>query len=94
MYESQTLEQEFVRLKLPWRPQDARDARALGHLLRAAADREWDQPRRKKGAGDLKSTLTSDTEMQSSEFLQLGFWFEYFLTMLPLLCFGMVMHIL
>jgi hypothetical protein len=41
---------------------------------------EWNQPRRKKfvavnkdekGVGDLKTTLTSDMEMQSLEFAQL-----------------------
>jgi hypothetical protein len=29
-------------------PQDVRDARAMGYLLRKAANREWKQPRRKK----------------------------------------------
>ena len=28
--------------------QDVRDARAVGYLLRKAANREWNQPRRKK----------------------------------------------
>jgi hypothetical protein len=37
---SQTLEQEAVKLKLPWIPQDVRDARAVGYLLRKAADME------------------------------------------------------
>ena len=46
--ESQTLKQEAVTLKLPWRPQDVRDARAMGYMLRKAANREWNQPRRKK----------------------------------------------
>lgn len=49
-----------------------------------------------KGVGDLKSVLTSDMEMQSLEFSQLGFGLalvQYFLTMLPSLCFGMVMYI-
>ena len=54
--------------------------RAVGYLLRKAANREWNQPRRKnfvavnedeKGVGDLKSALTSDMEMQSLEFSQL-----------------------
>jgi hypothetical protein len=36
------------KLKLPWRPQDVRDARAVGYLPRKAANREWNQPRRKK----------------------------------------------
>ena len=44
---SQTLEQEAVTLKLPWRLQDVGDARAMGFLLRKAANREWKQPRRR-----------------------------------------------
>jgi len=77
---SQTLKQVAGTLKLPWRPQDVQDARAMGYLLRKAADREWNQPRRKmfvavntdeKGAGALKTALTSDMEMQSLEFTQL-----------------------
>ena len=36
--ESQTLKQEAVTLKLPWRPQDVQDARAVGYLLRKAAN--------------------------------------------------------
>jgi hypothetical protein len=45
---SQTLEQEAITLKLPWRPQDVQDTRAMGYLLRKAANREWNPPRRKK----------------------------------------------
>jgi hypothetical protein len=60
-----TLKQEAVMLKLPCRPQDVQDARALGYLLR-------NQPRRKKcvvvnkdlkGVGDLNIALTSAMEM-------------------------------
>ena len=49
------------------------------YLLRNTANREWKQPRKKnfvavnkdeKGIGDLKTTLTSDMEMQSLEFAQ------------------------
>ena len=40
---SQTLEQEAVKLKLPWRPQDVRGARVTGCLPRKAANREWKQ---------------------------------------------------
>lgn len=52
----------------------------MGYLLRKAANREWKQPRRKKfvalnkdekGDGDLKTTLTSELEMESLEFVQL-----------------------
>ena len=48
--------------------------------MRKAANREWNQPRRKKfvtvnkdekGVEDLKTALTSDMEMQSLEFAQL-----------------------
>ena len=66
------LKQEAVTLKLPWRLQDVPDARAVGYLLRKAANREWNQPRGKKfvavnkdekGFGDLKTALTSDLEI-------------------------------
>jgi hypothetical protein len=36
--ESQTLKQEAVTLKLPWR---LKDARAMEYMLRKAANREW-----------------------------------------------------
>jgi hypothetical protein len=36
----QTLEQQVVKQKLPWRLQEVRDARAMGYLLRKAANRE------------------------------------------------------
>ena len=41
---------EAVKMKpgLPWRLQDVGDARAVGSLLRRAADREWNQPKREK----------------------------------------------
>jgi hypothetical protein len=69
-----------VKLKFTWRPQDVKDARAVGYLPRKTAHREWSQPRRKKfvavnkdekGVGDLKPALTPDMEMQSLEFAQL-----------------------
>ena len=37
---SQLLEQEAIKLKLPWRPHDVRDARAVGYLPRKAANRK------------------------------------------------------
>ena len=46
--ESQTLKQEAVTLKLPWRLKDVKDASAMGYMLRKAANREWNQPRRKQ----------------------------------------------
>jgi hypothetical protein len=45
---SQTLKEEAVTLKLPWRPKDVKDARNVGYLLRKAANSEWNQLRRKK----------------------------------------------
>jgi hypothetical protein len=45
---SQTLEQEAVKLKLTWRRQDVKDARAVGYLTRKADNRKWNQPRRKQ----------------------------------------------
>jgi hypothetical protein len=52
----------------------------MGFLLRRAANREWNPPRREKvvavnkdekGVGDLKTALTSIMKMQSLEFAQL-----------------------
>ena len=90
---------------LPWRPQDVKDARAMGYLPRRAAKRKWEQPRREKCAvvnrggksRELKSMLTSDVEMQSWESAQLVFALalvQYLLTVLSSLQFGMVMDIL
>ena len=62
-------------MKLPWRSQDVRDARDVSYLLKKAANREWNQLKRKKfvtdnkcekGVGDLKIVLTSDIEIQFS----------------------------
>ena len=78
MWGSQTLKQEAVTLKLPWRPHDAT---AVGYLLRKAADRVEpaqekevrysQQSPDEKGVGDLKTALPSDLEMQCLEFAQL-----------------------
>jgi hypothetical protein len=38
--ESQTLKQEAVTLKLPWRLKDVKDARVMGYMLSKAANRE------------------------------------------------------
>jgi hypothetical protein len=46
--ESQTLKQEAVTLKLPWRLKGVKDARTMEYMLRKAANREWNQPRRKQ----------------------------------------------
>jgi hypothetical protein len=76
----QTLKQEAGKLKLTWRLEDVKDARAMEYLPRKAANRKWNQPRRKKfvaanknekGIGDLKTALTSALEMQSFLFAQL-----------------------
>ena len=44
--ESQTLKQEAETMKLPWRLKAVKDARTMGYMLRKAANREWNQPRR------------------------------------------------
>ena len=44
---SQTLK-EAVTLKLPWRLKDVKDARAMDYLLRKAANKEWNQPKKKQ----------------------------------------------
>lgn len=49
------------------------------------------------GTADLESILTSDMEIKNLEISQLVFGLaliHYFLTMLPFLCFGMIMYIL
>ena len=51
---SQTLEQQATTLKLPWRPEGVRDDTAMGYLLRKAANKEWNQPRRKKFVSVIK----------------------------------------
>jgi hypothetical protein len=43
----QTLEKEAVKLKFTWRPQDLKDARTMGYLLRKATNGEWNEHRRK-----------------------------------------------
>jgi hypothetical protein len=52
--ESKTLKQEAVTLKLPWRLNDVKDARVMEYMLRKAANREWNQPRRKQFVADEK----------------------------------------
>jgi hypothetical protein len=42
------LQQEAVKLKLTWRPEDVQDTRAMGYLLSKADNRGWSQPRRDK----------------------------------------------
>jgi hypothetical protein len=59
-----------VKLKLPRIPQDVRNARLMGYLLRKAANREWNQPKRKKFIAiiNAEKNWTSDMEIQSLEF--------------------------
>jgi hypothetical protein len=33
---------------VPWKSKDVKDVRVVGYLLRKAANREWNQPKRKK----------------------------------------------
>jgi hypothetical protein len=42
------LKQKAVTLKLPWRLQDFQDTRAIGYLLKKTANKDWNQPQRKK----------------------------------------------
>jgi hypothetical protein len=56
-------------------------SRAIGYLLRKAANRKWNTGSRRKkfiavnkdvkGVGDLNTALVSDMQMQSLEFAQL-----------------------
>jgi hypothetical protein len=39
---------------LPWRPKDDKDAKALGCMLRKAANREGNHPRKKNFVADEK----------------------------------------
>ena len=39
--ESETLNQEAVSWKILWRLKDVKDSRAMGYMLRKAANREW-----------------------------------------------------
>ena len=77
----------------------------MRHLRRKAANREWNQPKRKKCVGGNKakrswrSEESFDIRHEDAEFgvCPAGFQLylnQYFLTMSPSLCFGMVMSIL
>lgn len=67
-----------VKLKavLPWRPQDVRDAIAMGNLVSRTASKEGKPPKRKKCVAVIKAKqscpferiLTSNKEIQSFEF--------------------------
>jgi hypothetical protein len=82
---SQTLEQEAVKLKLPCRPKDVRDARVVGYLLKKADNKKWNQSRRKDYVVVNKAELDMRHGIQSLEFAQLIFGLalvQYFLTMM------------
>jgi hypothetical protein len=96
---------EVVKLMLPWRSENVRDARVVGYLLKKASRESETSPRERivlhstklKEVGNLKGISTSDVEMQRLEFAQLVFSLalvQYCLTMLSSICFGMGMHIL
>jgi hypothetical protein len=46
MFGFQTLEQEAIMLKLPWRLQNVQEARAMRYMLRKAVNGEWNQRKR------------------------------------------------
>jgi hypothetical protein len=75
---SQTLEQEAVKLKLPWRLSDVSDARAVEYLPRKAANRKLNMPKIKKCLAVIVAgrSWTSDMEMQS---WSLSIWFSVLL---------------
>ena len=58
---SQTLKQEAATLKLPWKPQDILDARGVGYLLRKAANREWNEPRKRSLLQSIKMKQELET---------------------------------
>jgi len=63
-----------VKLKLPWRASDVRDARAMEHLPRKAANKEWNQPKTRNcvAVNKAERSWTSDMETQS---WSLPMWF-------------------
>ena len=94
-----------MKLGLPWRPREVRDARALGYLRRRGANRERNQSKRKKCAAVNKAERSWRSEEGfgmshgDAEFgvYPAGFSFAlvlYFLTMLPFHPLGMVMDTL
>ena len=88
---SQTLEQEAVKLKLPWRLQDVRDARAMGDMGRKAANNYCG------AVSKPKRSWASDMKMKAFEFTRLVFSLalvQCFLTVLSSLTFGTVMSVL
>ena len=82
---SQAPEQEAVKLKLLWRPQNVRHSSAVGLLLGKAVNREWKQPKTKNcvAVNKGKRSWTSDVEMQSLEFARLVFGLALVLIVFP-----------
>jgi hypothetical protein len=90
---SQTLEQEAVKLKLPWRLQDIRVPRAMGYLLRKAANREWNHFKRKKCVAIIKAERSWTSAME----IEFGvcpaiFWVLPWSSIFSLQLFGMVIY--
>ena len=89
-----------VKSGLPWRPQDVRDARAVGYLLRRAATREWNQLKREKCAAITPAERSWSSEecfdiRQKYRIYSEGFCYcfgQYYLTMSPFLPFGIICH--
>ena len=61
--ESETLNQEAVSWKLPWRLKDVKDARAMGYMLRKADNREGNQP----GESSLLQSTKMKKEWRSED---------------------------
>lgn len=88
---------------LSWRPQHAEDARVVENLSRQSANREWSQAQRQKcivvnktERRDLKSVLTSHVDIKRLEFAQLVcdlVLVQHFLTILPFLCYKVVVYL-
>lgn len=61
---SQSLEQEDVKIKLPWIPKDVKDGRAIENLGKKDADKEWNQVKLKNIAViSTERSWTSDMEI-------------------------------
>ena len=91
-----------VKLGLPWRPREVRDARALGYLRRRGANRERNQSKGKKCAAvnKVERNWTSeecfDITHQNAEFgdFSAGFLFGFGPVFPYYAPFGMVRFIL
>jgi hypothetical protein len=70
--------------KFLWRPQDVQDARAMGYLLRKAAEKEWNQPRRKKMKNELEICILLLHQMWRCTVWSLPSWFPVLLWVLQL----------